>query len=75
MAVPLRRKCSAASLLVTAIALAACPALSASTTWEFTVTAAPADLLYNRLRLAKEMQLNMWSHLCVRAAALARGRL
>jgi hypothetical protein len=43
MAVPLRRKCSAASLLVTAIALAACPALSASTTSEFTVTAAPAD--------------------------------
>jgi hypothetical protein len=75
MAVPLRRKCSAASLLVTAIALAACPALSASTTSEFTVTAAPADLLYNRLRLAKEIQLNMWSHLCVRTAALACGRL
>ena len=34
-----------------------------------------ADLLYNRLRLAKEIQLNMWSHFCVRTAALARGRL
>jgi Domain of unknown function (DUF1990) len=33
-----------------------------------------ADLLYNRLRLAKEIQLNMWSHFCVRAAALAHGR-
>jgi Domain of unknown function (DUF1990) len=33
-----------------------------------------ADLLYNRLRLAKEIQLNMWSHFCVRAAALAQGR-
>lgn len=33
-----------------------------------------ADLLYNRLRLAKEIQLNMWSHFCVRTAALARGR-
>ncbi len=33
-----------------------------------------ADLLYNRLRMAKEIQLNMWSHFCVRAAALARGR-
>jgi len=31
-------------------------------------------LLYNRLRLAKEVQLNMWSHFCVRAAALAGGR-
>ncbi len=31
-------------------------------------------LLYNRLRLAKEIQLNMWSHFCVRAAALAGGR-
>jgi hypothetical protein len=34
-----------------------------------------ADLLYNRLRLAKEIQLNMWSHFCVRAAGLAGGRL
>ncbi len=33
-----------------------------------------ADLLYNRLRLAKEIQLNMWSHFCVRMAALADGR-
>jgi Domain of unknown function (DUF1990) len=31
-------------------------------------------LLYNRLRLAKEIQLNMWSHVCLRAAALAGGR-
>ena len=33
-----------------------------------------ADLLYNKLRLAKEIQLNMWSHFCIRTAALARGR-
>lgn len=33
-----------------------------------------SDLLYNRLRLAKEIQLNMWTHVCVRAAALAGGR-
>jgi Domain of unknown function (DUF1990) len=33
-----------------------------------------AALLYNRLRLAKEIQLNMWSHFCVRTAALADGR-
>jgi|SRR5690242_4286017 len=33
-----------------------------------------ADLLYNRLRLAKEIQLNMWTHFCVRAAALAGGK-
>ena len=32
-----------------------------------------AALLYNRLRLAKEIQLNMWSHFCVRTAALAGG--
>ena len=31
-------------------------------------------VLYNKLRLAKEIQLNMWSHFCVRAAALAGGR-
>jgi Domain of unknown function (DUF1990) len=31
-------------------------------------------LLYNKLRLAKEIQLNMWSHFCVRAAELADGR-
>ena len=33
-----------------------------------------ADVLYNKLRLAKEIQLNMWSHFCVRAASLAGGR-
>jgi hypothetical protein len=33
-----------------------------------------ADLLYNKLKLAKEIQLNMWSHFCVRTAALAGGR-
>ena len=27
-----------------------------------------------QLRLAKEIQLNMWSHFCVRVAALAGGR-
>ena len=31
-------------------------------------------LLYNKLRLAKEVQLNMWSYFCVRTAALAGGR-
>lgn len=31
-------------------------------------------LLYNKLRLAKEIQLNMWSHFCLRAARLAGGR-
>lgn len=31
-------------------------------------------LLYNKLRLAKEIQLNMWSHFCLRAASLAGGR-
>jgi hypothetical protein len=34
-----------------------------------------ADLLYNKLRLAKEIQFNMWSHFCVRVATLAGGRL
>ncbi|MGI8761595.1 MAG: DUF1990 family protein [Jatrophihabitantaceae bacterium] len=33
-----------------------------------------AELLYNRVRLAKEIQLNMWTHFCLRAAALANGR-
>jgi hypothetical protein len=33
-----------------------------------------ADLLYNRLRLAKEIQLNMWTHFCLRAADLSGGR-
>jgi Domain of unknown function (DUF1990) len=31
-------------------------------------------LLYNKLRLAKEIQLNMWTHFCVRVATLADGR-
>ena len=31
-------------------------------------------LLYNKVRLAKEIQLNMWSHFCLRAAAMAGGR-
>jgi uncharacterized protein (UPF0548 family) len=31
-------------------------------------------LLYNRLRLAKEIQLNMWTHFCLRAATLSGGR-
>jgi hypothetical protein len=33
-----------------------------------------ADVMYNKLRLAKEIQLNMWTHFCIRAAALAGGR-
>jgi hypothetical protein len=33
-----------------------------------------AALLYNKLRLAREIQLNMWSHFCVHSAALAGGR-
>jgi hypothetical protein len=34
-----------------------------------------ADLLYSRLRVAKEMQFNMWVHFCLRAAAVAGGRV
>ena len=34
-----------------------------------------SHLLYNGLRLAKEVQLNMWTHFCVRTAFLAGGRL
>jgi len=34
-----------------------------------------SDLMYNKLRLAKEIQLNMWTHFCIRAATLADGRL
>lgn len=34
-----------------------------------------SHLLYNRLRLAKEVQLNMWTHVCVQAATLAGGGL
>lgn len=33
-----------------------------------------SHLLYNKLRFAKEIQLNMWSHFCVRTAAFAGGR-
>ncbi|ANY08548.1 DUF1990 family protein [Pseudonocardia sp. HH130630-07] len=33
-----------------------------------------SHLLYNRLRVAKEVQLNMWTHACIRAAAIAGGR-
>lgn len=32
------------------------------------------DLLYSRLRLAKEIQLNMWVRFCLTAASLAGGR-
>jgi hypothetical protein len=32
-------------------------------------------VLYSRLRLAKEMQLHMWTHFCERVAKLAEGRL
>jgi hypothetical protein len=74
MAVPLR--CPAASFLVTAVALAACPALSASSTRSsLSPPGRLTGLLYSRLRLAREIQLNMWSHFCVRTAALARGTL
>jgi Domain of unknown function (DUF1990) len=34
-----------------------------------------AGLLYDRVRLAKEMQLHMWTHFCERAAKLAGGRI
>ncbi|MFC4494482.1 DUF1990 family protein [Streptomyces ovatisporus] len=34
-----------------------------------------AGLLYSRLRVAKEMQFNMWVHFCLRAAAIAGGRV
>ncbi|MDQ4103896.1 MAG: DUF1990 domain-containing protein [Actinomycetota bacterium] len=33
------------------------------------------DLLYSHLRLAKEIQLNMWVRFCLTAAALADGRV
>jgi hypothetical protein len=32
-------------------------------------------LLFDRVRLAKEMQLHMWTHFCERAAKLAGGRI
>ena len=34
-----------------------------------------SDLLYNRLRLAKEIQFNMWTHFCIRVARHCGGRL
>ena len=34
-----------------------------------------SGLLYDRVRLAKEMQLHMWTHFCERAAKLAGGRI
>ncbi len=34
-----------------------------------------ADLLYSRLRMAKEMQFNMWVHFCLKTAAIAGGRV
>lgn len=33
-----------------------------------------ADVLYSRLRLAKEIQFNMWVSFCLRAATIAGGR-
>ncbi|MET0190524.1 MAG: DUF1990 family protein [Pseudonocardia sediminis] len=33
-----------------------------------------SHILYNRVRVAKEVQLNMWTHACIRAAKLADGR-
>lgn len=33
-----------------------------------------ADLLYSRLRVAKEIQFNMWVHFCLGAARIAGGR-
>lgn len=34
-----------------------------------------SDLLYNHVRLAKEIQLNMWTHVCLRSAKVAGGRI
>jgi hypothetical protein len=34
-----------------------------------------SNLLYDRLRLAKEMQLHMWTHFCERVVRLAGGRM
>ncbi|HWG12504.1 MAG TPA: DUF1990 family protein [Streptosporangiaceae bacterium] len=34
-----------------------------------------SNLMYNKLRLAKEIQLTMWTHFVIRAATLAKGRL
>ncbi|GHJ37964.1 DUF1990 family protein [Streptomyces sp. TS71-3] len=33
-----------------------------------------ADLLYSRLRMAKEIQFNMWVHFCLRTARFSGGR-
>lgn len=33
-----------------------------------------ADIFYSRMRVAKEIQLNMWVHFCLRSAAIAGGR-
>ena len=49
-----------------------------NTRFEIESWARPGDrlshLLYNRLRVAKEVQLNMWTHACIRAARIAGGR-
>lgn len=34
----------------------------------------PSSFLYNRLRISKEIQLNMWVHVCLRVAAISGGR-
>jgi hypothetical protein len=34
-----------------------------------------ADVLYDRLRIAKEIQLHMWVHFCTRVAELCGGRM
>ena len=34
-----------------------------------------SHLLYNRIGFAKEIQLNMWTHVCLRSAKIAGGRL
>jgi uncharacterized protein (UPF0548 family) len=34
-----------------------------------------SHLLYNRLGLAKEIQLNVWAHVCLRSAKVAGGRI
>jgi Domain of unknown function (DUF1990) len=34
-----------------------------------------SSLLFDRVKLAKEMQLHMWTHFCERAAKLAGGRI
>ena len=34
-----------------------------------------SHVLYNQARVAKEVQLNMWTHACIRACVLAGGRL